>query len=673
MSIQFKRGTADQRKINTLVLDKGQPFFETDTNKLYMGDGTTALKSLKPIVESSNNEFTGDNVFRGSSSFFNSAYFGSGATFSAVANATFGVKGTGYYLYQTDVTTNNTAQLILGGTTEDNTTTSYKVGTIVNKQATLTLPTTTGTVALTNELAQVITITSTTLTDDQLTAIKSSDLNKISYNGYIYSLYETNGTNRVYTANYLNTGKRLTVDISTKAVTTGSLNSLTSQSHYSAYNYVGAADSASNAATTNGNTYLKLYENGIKRSQFKIVGSGATTVSSDDNGNITISSSGGSGDVTAAGNNTFTGDNTFTGTNKFSILKYSSATNGLELNFNNSTILFKDARHSNYGTTLQANMSVGYGTTNATITLPNKTGTLALTDDCYTYIDKTINNVIATSTTTTFTADEMTQIYNNYGTTVIHLSSLESGASKPVEKFLYSYGKAQDANFFIFISPVYNNYQYVLTVSGSAGATATATITRTSIGNSVGNVTTAGDNTFTGTNKFSKSIQLTSSSDMYIIAPGRYGRSCKLQIGGNGTSNSSDQLYKLPETSNTDITLAAKNIDNEFNTTQSFIVPYTFTANTKQGLVFNHVAQSSGQADGIYYKIGYFVSSNGMSTYCKPSLCFHMPTGSTSKEIVYTLSTSRTAGTYDIATSDDITTKLNSLFTYSNNVLTINI
>lgn len=63
--------------------------------------------------------------------------------------------------------------------------------------------------------------------------------------------------------------------------------------HYTAYNYVGAADSASNAATTNGSTYLKLYENGSKRSQFKITGSGATTVSSDANGNITISSTAG--------------------------------------------------------------------------------------------------------------------------------------------------------------------------------------------------------------------------------------------------------------------------------------------------------------------------------------------------------------------------------------------
>lgn len=57
-----------------------------------------------------------------------------------------------------------------------------------------------------------------------------------------------------------------------------------------ANNYIGAADEASNAATTNGNTYLKLYENNTKRSQFKIAGSGATKVTSDASGNITITS-----------------------------------------------------------------------------------------------------------------------------------------------------------------------------------------------------------------------------------------------------------------------------------------------------------------------------------------------------------------------------------------------
>ena len=54
--------------------------------------------------------------------------------------------------------------------------------------------------------------------------------------------------------------------------------------------YVGATNAKANAATTNGNTYLKLYDDNTKRAEFKIVGSGATKVSSDANGNITISS-----------------------------------------------------------------------------------------------------------------------------------------------------------------------------------------------------------------------------------------------------------------------------------------------------------------------------------------------------------------------------------------------
>jgi hypothetical protein len=43
-------------------------------------------------------------------------------------------------------------------------------------------------------------------------------------------------------------------------------------------------------ATENGNTYLKLYANGTRKSQFNIKGEGATTITSDVSGNITITS-----------------------------------------------------------------------------------------------------------------------------------------------------------------------------------------------------------------------------------------------------------------------------------------------------------------------------------------------------------------------------------------------
>ena len=48
-SIQFLRGTAAQRATHSESSLQGQPIFETDTNKLYVGDGTTSVKNLDAI------------------------------------------------------------------------------------------------------------------------------------------------------------------------------------------------------------------------------------------------------------------------------------------------------------------------------------------------------------------------------------------------------------------------------------------------------------------------------------------------------------------------------------------------------------------------------------------------------------------------------------------------
>lgn len=53
--------------------------------------------------------------------------------------------------------------------------------------------------------------------------------------------------------------------------------------------YIGKASEKSNSATTNGNTYLKLFDNDTKRSQHLINGGGATTVTSNSSGTIEIS------------------------------------------------------------------------------------------------------------------------------------------------------------------------------------------------------------------------------------------------------------------------------------------------------------------------------------------------------------------------------------------------
>jgi hypothetical protein len=60
--------------------------------------------------------------------------------------------------------------------------------------------------------------------------------------------------------------------------------------HHTAVNRVGASNTTTNAATSNNGTYLKVVENNTVRSALLIKGAGATTVSSDANGNITINS-----------------------------------------------------------------------------------------------------------------------------------------------------------------------------------------------------------------------------------------------------------------------------------------------------------------------------------------------------------------------------------------------
>lgn len=71
MSIQFKRGLSSAREDSDKILDNGQPFYETNTKKLYIGDGSTQLKNLSTIVAndvnaahlSDDNNFTSKNTF----------------------------------------------------------------------------------------------------------------------------------------------------------------------------------------------------------------------------------------------------------------------------------------------------------------------------------------------------------------------------------------------------------------------------------------------------------------------------------------------------------------------------------------------------------------------------------------------------------------------------------
>lgn len=73
---------------------------------------------------------------------------------------------------------------------------------------------------------------------------------------------------------------------STKTITLPSDNN----THYKAVPHAGSSSSTSATATTNGNTYINIVENGSRSGGINIKGSGATSVTSDSNGVITVSS-----------------------------------------------------------------------------------------------------------------------------------------------------------------------------------------------------------------------------------------------------------------------------------------------------------------------------------------------------------------------------------------------
>lgn len=67
-------------------------------------------------------------------------------------------------------------------------------------------------------------------------------------------------------------------------------NAVFTDTHYTTYLYACGSDGTANEVTSNGYTYLRLFDNTTARSSLKITGSGATTVTSDASGVITIKS-----------------------------------------------------------------------------------------------------------------------------------------------------------------------------------------------------------------------------------------------------------------------------------------------------------------------------------------------------------------------------------------------
>lgn len=135
---------------------------------------------------------------------------------------------------------------------------------------------------------KVITITNTIdpLAQEVYDAIISSPFNKIKYQNKIYILQREDEYNYYYTNNHLTNCSRIQLNKTSRKFSESSM--ITIASPFVMHNYIGAKDASSNAITTNGNTYLKLYENKVKRSQFNIKGTNGIEVSSDKDGNVTI-------------------------------------------------------------------------------------------------------------------------------------------------------------------------------------------------------------------------------------------------------------------------------------------------------------------------------------------------------------------------------------------------
>lgn len=132
------------------------------------------------VSAAGNNTFSGDNSFTGPVHFFgtDSVYF------SSIINSGYGISGTNYSLKAESLISPETCRLLVGGQTAGVNTTSYGVGKIVNKQATLTLPTTSGTLATTDDISG----NNITVNGTHSTATSLDYLTSVVYQGTAYTV-----------------------------------------------------------------------------------------------------------------------------------------------------------------------------------------------------------------------------------------------------------------------------------------------------------------------------------------------------------------------------------------------------------------------------------------------------------------------------------------------------
>lgn len=315
----------------------------------YVGtDGCLYSNSKKVATLGDDNTFTGTNMFKGGAAQFRTSSEGLNDPKTDV-----GVYG---ILCQT------------GG----NVGTYYKDGKITNGTSTLTLPSISGTIALKSDIPSIGTF------DDSI------DIWDTTYSGDKYVSIEAAGSGSICVHND-DEGTLLVLNL--PAINDGTYTLATTSDIPSASNFVTVANAQTiyGKKTFNGGVQFgtgTVFNNGgiqiPAANAFKVMGmydvslpskSGTIALTSD------IPSGGGSGDVTAAGNNIFTGTNKFQGGTTYFMTAAGRPSDPV-------TIIDSDGVHLH----LDGSVSTSYQDNQIqhkafTLTLPYKDGTLATTSD----------------------------------------------------------------------------------------------------------------------------------------------------------------------------------------------------------------------------------------------------------------------------------------------------
>nr|DAG50488.1 MAG TPA: hypothetical protein [Caudoviricetes sp.] len=228
-----------------------------------------------------------------------------------------------------------------------------------------------------------------------------------------------------------------------------------------------------------------------------------------DSGKSVSDLEGGGGDVTAAGNNTFTGSNKFEGTVNF-------------LSITAGAVSFAGRPSFNAGIEL---VTGAISFRDKTATLPSVTGTLALADDNLGNVIQFKENTLIGSKCSLI-RDATTWIKNGYGSYCSPgylvagfgsgSSSSAAGTTAIGPNGLYKLGTTANTLKFALPDVVTTDNTLALVsdlpVANPSDA-GTTTLTKLKIGDTVynlssGDVTAAGNNTFTGTNKFNQKLQV---------------------------------------------------------------------------------------------------------------------------------------------------------------------